>query len=65
MHQDKNKKPERPQKTVSHSAYNNPILRQKIRPMYSRAVSNKPNNILILSDSMLITLYAWGNLIIT
>ena len=35
---------------------NIPISRQKIRPTYSGAVSNKPKNILILSDSMLKTL---------
>ena len=62
LHQDKNKNQERSHKTVSPSAYNktgqqkNPILRQKIRPTYSRAVSNKPKNILILSDSILKTL---------
>ena len=33
-----------------------PISRQKIRPMYSGAVSNKPKNILILLDNMLKTL---------
>ena len=32
------------------------MLRQKIRPTYSGPVSNKPKNILILSDSMLKTL---------
>ena len=62
LHQDKNDNQERSQKAVSASAYNktrqqkNPILRQKIRPTYSGAVSNKPKNILILSDSMLKTL---------
>ena len=62
LHQDKNDNQERSQKTVSASAYNktgqqkNPILRQKIRPTYRGAVSNKPKNILILSDSMLKTL---------
>ena len=60
--QDKNKNQEKSQKTVSPSAYNktgqqkNPILRQKIRPTYSGAVSNKPKNILILSGSTLKTL---------
>ena len=58
----KNESQERIQKTVSPSAYNkteqqkNPILKQKIKPTYSGAVSNKPNNIFILSDSMLKTL---------
>ena len=62
LHQDKNDNQERSQKAVSASAYNktgqqkNPILRQKIKPTYSGAVSNKPKNILILSDSMLKTL---------
>ena len=62
LHQDKNENQERSQKAISPSAYNktgkqkNPILRQKIRPTYSGAVSNKPKNILILSDSMLKTL---------
>ena len=58
----KNENQERIQKTVSPSAYNkteqqkNPTLKQKIKPTYSGAVSNKPKNIFILSDSMLKTL---------
>ena len=48
LHQDKNENQERSQKTVSPSAYNKtrqqkkPILRQKIIPTNSGAVSNKP-----------------------
>ena len=59
FHQNENDNQERSQKTASPSAYKksgqqkNPISRQKIRPTYSGAVSNKPKNILILSDSML------------
>ena len=51
LHQDKNENQERSQKTVSPSAYNktrqqkNSILRKKIIPTYSGAVSNKPKNI--------------------
>ena len=62
LHQDKIQIQEKLQKTVSPSAYNktgqqkNPILRQKIRPVYSGAVSNKQKNILIWSESMLKTL---------
>ena len=47
LHQDKIKNQEESQKTVSPSAYDktgqqkNPILRQKVRPAYSGAVSNK------------------------
>ena len=61
---------ERSQKTASPSAYSktgqqkNPISRQKMRPTYGGVVSNKPKNILILSDSMLKTLRR-GNLTIT
>ena len=53
LHQDKIQIQEKLQKTVSPSAHNktgqqkNPILRQKIRPVYSGAVSNKQKNILI------------------
>ena len=62
LHQDENHNQEKSQKTASPSAYNktgqqkNPTSGQKMRPTYSGAVSNKPKNILILSDSMLKTL---------
>ena len=62
LHQDENHNQEKSQKTASPSAYNktgqqkNPISGQKMRPTYSGAVSNKPKNILILSDSILKTL---------
>ena len=62
LHQDENHNQEKSRKAASPSAYNktgqqkNPISGQKMRPTYSGAVSNKPKNILILSDSMLKTL---------
>ena len=56
LNQNKKEKQERSQKTVSRSAYNKQILRQRIRLTYSRPVSNKLKNILILSESILKTL---------
>ena len=52
----KNKKDHRKQFLLLLTTKLNNRKTKKYRPTYSGAVSNKPNNILILSDSMLNTL---------